>query len=306
MAPPAPLDPAPLALLPAAPADDVPAAPWRGLDALWIQVAGTLCNLACTHCFVACGPGDLHHALMSRAEVAARVAEGLSLGVREVYLTGGEPFLHHDLLDILADTLAVAPCTVLTNGTLFTAARLAALRQLSDAAAYALELRVSLDGADAETHDRFRGAGTFARTLAGLRACEAHGLLPIVTVTQTEAEDPLAFRERVVAQLRAAGLARPRLKVLPLFRLGRERARTRDYDATETLAGLPPEQFDPTRLQCTSGRAVTARGVYVCPLLVDAPAARMGNTLAAAQRPFPLAYGACFTCHVTGMSCGNG
>ena len=38
------------------------------------------------------------------------------------------------LLDILADTLALAPCTVLTNGTLFTQHRLAALRTMTDVA----------------------------------------------------------------------------------------------------------------------------------------------------------------------------
>jgi hypothetical protein len=33
-------------------AGGVPSQPWLELDALWIQVAGTLCNLSCTHCFV--------------------------------------------------------------------------------------------------------------------------------------------------------------------------------------------------------------------------------------------------------------
>jgi len=49
-----------------APADQVPHQPLFHLDALWIQVAGTLCNLSCTHCFVSSGPGDDHHA---RAEL---------------------------------------------------------------------------------------------------------------------------------------------------------------------------------------------------------------------------------------------
>lgn len=281
-----------------------PVQPLEHLDALWLQVAGTLCNLACTHCFVSCGPGDARHALMGRDEVAARVAEGLALGVREFYLTGGEPFLHPDLPAILADTLAHGPCTVLTNGTLFTRARLAELARLSDATRHSLEVRVSLDGLDAAAHDRVRGAGSFARALEGLRALEAHGLLPIVTVTQHDDEDPLAFRARAVERLRAAGLARPRLKILPLFRLGRE-ARARGHDPAETLAGVPQERLAPGALQCGGCRAVTARGVFVCPLLVDEPGGRMGATLAEAARPFALRHAACFTCFVTGMTCGN-
>ncbi len=288
------------------PALAYPLQPLAHLDALWIQVAGTLCNLACTHCFVSCGPGDLHHPLMSRAEVRARVDEGLALGVREIYFTGGEPFMHPDMLEILEDALADAPCTVLTNGTLFTSARVAALAALADRSRFALELRVSLDGMDARTHDALRGAGSFARTIEGLVRATDAGLLPIVTVTRGTDDDPLAFRERFIAMLRAAGLERPRLKVLPLFRLGRETERSRAYGAAESLADLPAAAFDPTRLQCGSCRAVTAKGVYVCPLLVDEPQGRMGDTLAGALGPFRLAHGACYTCYVTGMTCANG
>ncbi|HEY2955584.1 MAG TPA: radical SAM protein [Candidatus Eisenbacteria bacterium] len=282
-----------------------PMEPLEHLDALWIQVAGTLCNLRCTHCFVSCGPGDDHHALLSREEVRGRVAEAVRLGVKEFYFTGGEPFLHPAMLEILGDTLVYGPCTVLTNGTLFTRGRLEALRRMSDSERYSLEIRVSLDGHRAEDHDRYRGAGSFALALDGLRRLGAHGLLPIVTVTQNTDEDPLAFRERYLAMLRAAGLARPRLKVIPLFLLGRETERTRGYSAAESLRDLPAEAFDPARLQCHSCRAVTSRGVFVCPLLVDEPRARMGERLDQALGPFELAHGACFTCYATGMTCGN-
>jgi len=289
-----------------APAGHFPAQPLDHLDALWIQVAGTVCNLKCTHCFVSCGPGDDHHAVMPREEVRGRVAEALALGVKEFYFTGGEPFLHPDLLDILEDTLAHGPCTVLTNGTLFTRRRLEGLRHLCDAARYSLEIRVSLDGHNAADHDRFRGAGTFARAIEGLRGLSDHGLLPIVTVTQNTDEAPLLFRERYLAMLRAAGLARPRLKTLPLFLLGREVERTRGYSALESLGDLPAAAFDPTRLQCHSCRAVTSRGVFVCPLLVDEDGGRMGERLDHALGAFELRYGACYTCYVTGMTCGNG
>ena len=121
---------------------------------------------------------------MSRVDVRSRVDEALPLGVKEFYFTGGEPFLHPEMLEILEDTLAHGPGTVLTNGTLFTPPRLERLRAMGDASRYALELRVSLDGYRAEDHDAIRGAGAFARTLEGLRQCEAYGLLPIVTMTQ--------------------------------------------------------------------------------------------------------------------------
>ena len=291
---------------PPSPTARYPEQPLFHLDALWIQVAGTLCNLACTHCFVSCGPGDDRHAMMSRSEVRVRVAEALPLGVKEFYFTGGEPFLHPELFDILADTLVHGPCTVLTNGTLMGERRVEALAALARSARYTLEIRVSLDGDTAATHDAFRGPGNFDRAIAGVVLLSRHGLLPIVTVTRNDDAGDDVFRERTLGMLRAAGVARPRLKVLPMFQHGREAFRTHGYGPADTLAGLPPDAFDPRRLQCSSCRAVTSRGVFVCPLLVDEPGGRMGDRIDQALGPFTLSHGACVTCHVTGMTCANG
>lgn len=282
-----------------------PFQPLVHLDALWVQVGGTLCNLSCTHCFVSSGPGNHHHSLMTREEVRRHVAEALELGVRELYFTGGEPFLHPELLDILDDSLTHAPCTVLTNGTLLTPARVDALVGLSERSRYSLELRVSLDGYDADNHDRFRGSGSFDRTMAALIALDRAGILPIVTVTRPPDEDLLELGDRYRSLLEAAGIRRPRLKQLPMFQLGREADRTKPYGPAETLAGLPPGDLDPVRLQCAHCRAVTSKGVYVCPLLVEEQAGRMADRLADALGPHALSHGACFTCHVTGMTCAN-
>jgi hypothetical protein len=103
--------------------------------------------------------------------------------------------------------------------------------------------------------------------------------------------------------MRGIGLSRPRLKILSLFRMGAEASRLRGYLPSETLAGRTLTAEETERLQCSSGRMVTARGVYVCPLLIDEPAAKMGERLAETLRPFPLAFAACYTCHEFGVTC---
>lgn len=285
-------------------ASKIPLQPLRHLDALWIQVAGTLCNLSCTHCFVSAGPTADRHGLMARAEVAAHVATAVRLGVREFYFTGGEPFLHPELLPILADTMAVGPCTVLTHGLLLTPPRLAALAELRAGARYALEIRVSLDGATAAEHDAVRGPGTFARALDGLRALAAHGFLPIVAWTHPPDVDASDVAARAAALLGAAGIARPRLKLLPLLGLGREAERQGD-PLTATLAGWDLDDEALASLQCSGCRAVSARGVFVCPLLVNELGGRVGATLDEALAPYSLAHAACLACHVTGLTCSN-
>jgi molybdenum cofactor biosynthesis enzyme MoaA len=75
----------------------------------------------------------------------AAIREAEELGVKEIYFTGGEPFLHGDILSLLALALQTAPTTVLTNGTLIDAIMADELAALAAATPYSLEIRVSLD-----------------------------------------------------------------------------------------------------------------------------------------------------------------
>ncbi len=276
----------------------------KSLDTLWFQVGGTICNLACPHCFVSCSPTNHTHEMMSLAEVRRYLDEAVQLGVREYYFTGGEPFLNPEMEAILEATLAVGPASVLTNGLLLDAARCARLKALADASDYSLDLRVSMDGYDAESNDPIRGEGTFVRILAGIRNLAAAGLNPVITVTEVCREastDP--GKERFFALLRAMGIERPRLKILPVFQIGAEAERGGAYESWQRLreGDAPEDGWD--HLQCSACRMATGQGVWVCPILVNEPSARMGEALADTLGPFPLDHAACWTCHVYGVSC---
>lgn len=285
-------------------AQPVPAVGLRSLDTLWFQVAGTVCNLACTHCFVSCSPTNHTHEFLSLAEVERTLAEAVELGVKEYYFTGGEPFLNPDMERILEATLRVGPANVLTNGLLLDAGRCARLKALSDGSDYSLDLRISLDGFSAEANDPIRGEGSFERVLAALRHLAAVGLNPVLTVTEVHSENASAAgKQRFFELLRELGLAKPRLKVLPIFHIGAEAERGGAYERWQRLAAgdAPDGSWD--HLQCSTCRMVTDQGVWVCPILVNEPGGRMGATLADTLGSFALSHPACWTCHVHGVSC---
>jgi molybdenum cofactor biosynthesis enzyme MoaA len=274
------------------------------LDTLWFQVAGTLCNIECTHCFISSSPTNRSHEMLKLADVEVRLAEARLLGVRDYYFTGGEPFMNRDMIAILAATLKQGPATVLTNGMLLRPELCRQLRELDDHSEYSLDLRVSLDGFDAAGHDAIRGDGVWARVMTGLRNLADVGLNPVITVTEAAAGVGSAEgRTRFLEVIRGFGFTKPRLKVLALFRIGAEENRSHGYEEWERLSmdGLTPAEA--ATLQCSSSRMVTSRGVYVCPILIEEPAARMGETVAETLRPFPLRYGACHTCWTEGVSC---
>jgi molybdenum cofactor biosynthesis enzyme MoaA len=274
------------------------------LDTLWFQVAGTLCNIACTHCFISCSPANHAHEMMTFDEVATRLAEAKKLGVREYYFTGGEPFMNRDMLPILEATLQQGPATVLTNGMLLRSETCRELRELFDRSEYSLDLRVSLDGFDRETHDAIRGSGVWDRVMTGLANLAEAAINPVITVTTAaEGADSAAGRARFLDVIRSFGFTKPRLKVLSLFRIGAEETRTRGYASGERLTAEDLDGADMSVLQCSTSRTITNKGVYVCPILINYDAARMGGTIAETLRPFPLAYGACHTCWVDGVTC---
>ena len=281
-----------------------PNVPIVALDTLWFQIAATICNIACTHCYISCSPKNHSHEMMSLAEVEERLAEARQLGVREYYFTGGEPFMNRDMLPILEATLKQGPATVLTNGMLLRADVCRKLRQLFDESEYSLDIRVSLDGFDAESHDAIRGKGVWDRVMTGLRNLAEAGLNPVITVT-TAAEGVASAegRTRFLEIIRGFGFERPRLKILPLFHIGAEETRTRAYEDWERLDAESLSDSEAAVLQCSSCRMVTSKGVFVCPILIEEPEARMGDTLAETLREFPLKYGACHTCWVDGVTC---
>jgi hypothetical protein len=139
-----------------------------------------------------------------------------------------------------------------------------------------------------------------------VRQLLAHGFLPIITVARTDdADDDAALFEGFVRTLRANGYDRPRVKILPTLRLGAEVRRRRGYRAEERVAPEMMAGFDAGQLLCSHARVVTDRGVMVCPILIEAPDARLGATLAESLGPFALRHHACYTCYQHGAICAN-
>jgi sulfatase maturation enzyme AslB (radical SAM superfamily) len=286
------------------PARHAPVAPFVGLSTLWVQITGTWCNLECRHCINASGPKAPWLKPLDAATVERAVREAEAAGVKEIYFTGGEPFLHGEILPLLERALAAAPTTVLTNGTLIGPEMADALAALAARAPYSLEVRVSLDDTDPEKNDRIRGEGAWAKAVEAVRRLRERDLLPIVTATEiTRDEHPTGFGmyERFRGFLHAQGVTRPRVKIMPVFGLGRQPAGGAAPLTEEDLEG-----FDRSVLQCADGRVVAAGGVYACPILAGLEGARLSTgSLAAAFRPAPLYHPACVTCRETGMTCRN-
>jgi GTP 3',8-cyclase len=136
------------------------------------------CNLRCTYCMPADGLAWLpKNRLLALEEILRLVRIGVrDLGVRELRLTGGEPLVRADLVDIVAGLRAEhpdLPISMTTNGVGLEAKA----RALAEAGM--TRLNVSLDTLHAGTFEKLARRDHLDRVLAGIEAADAAGLRPL-------------------------------------------------------------------------------------------------------------------------------
>lgn len=140
------------------------------LGSAYLHVSNT-CNLSCAGCYsIDCNRnrsvdpsfGDLWHAVDALA----------NLGVTRLVISGGEPFLRKDLLDITrcAREQGMANITVLTNGTHCDDEALAKLAGSVDV------ISVSFDGASKESPSYIRGEQLFDTLVDAVKRIQAAGI----------------------------------------------------------------------------------------------------------------------------------
>jgi radical SAM protein len=152
------------------------------------------CALACQHCRAEAQ--RRRHLDELTQEEALRLADQLAeMAPPMLILTGGDPLMRRDVLGIArratAGGMRVGLSPAATARLMhydFAAIRAAGIERIS----------LSLDGATAESHDRFRGvAGTFERTLRAVELAHAAGLTVQVntTLTRSNLDEFPAFRD---------------------------------------------------------------------------------------------------------------
>lgn len=177
------------------------------------------CPLRCSHCYARGGEARQGHLSVADLERACR--EAAALGFRHAVITGGEPLVHPQR-DALLDALAalreeVKPLLTVLRTSLALPMDADLLRRVAHSTD---EVVVSVEG-DRETHDAWRGAGSYDLTVHNLRALVASGgttdlsLAVVLPFGQTNGAPGAAVRAL------AQELSIRRTRFRPLLPLGR-------------------------------------------------------------------------------------
>jgi radical SAM protein with 4Fe4S-binding SPASM domain len=138
----------------------------------------TACNLRCLHCYMNGGTRQPNE--LSTVEAKDLIDQLAHLGAISLTVTGGEPLLRPDIYELMAyaSTKPIA-VNLRTNGYLVNKECVARLK-----AAGVRNVGLSLDGATADTHDRFRGRnGSFQRVLNAIDIFLQEGINVFVVTT---------------------------------------------------------------------------------------------------------------------------
>jgi len=241
------------------------------------------CNLACTHCLSSSGRRDPDE--LSTLEAKALIDEIAEMRIFYINIGGGEPMIRRDFFELIEHAVNQhVGVKFSTNGTRIDRD---AARRLAETDY--LDLQVSIDGADAATNDRVRGAGSYDAARRAMDNLRAAGFGPFkisVVMTRENVEQLDEFERLAVlygAQLRLTRL-RPSGRAVetwgalhPTLEQGRrlytwllERPGVLTGDSFFHLSALG-ESLEGLNL-CGAGRVVClidpVGDVYACPFVI--------------------------------------
>jgi len=135
------------------------------------------CNMRCRYCMPPEGIRRLNHAdILTYEEIASVARAAVGLGVTSVRLTGGEPLVRRNLIDLVRLLRAIPgldDLSMTTNGALLAAVAESLERAGLD------RVNISIDGLNPDRYAAITRGGDLTDALAGMRAALAAGLQPV-------------------------------------------------------------------------------------------------------------------------------
>lgn len=165
------------------------------------------CNFSCFHCLLDCREDD--SSLIPDNIIYKIIKEFEEIGGKHIWLTGGEPLTRPDWFKILSFACSRQGFTEVglqTNAVLIAEED---IRRMLTLPLRKLSLRISLDGASADTHDAVRGSGSFKTVMKVLHMLSATELAGRTSISFTEMRHnfhELPDAVELVSRLGLAGL----------------------------------------------------------------------------------------------------
>ena len=247
------------------------------------------CNLHCRHCGVT--DGTKSKDFLTTKQIFSIIDEAREAKVKLFAITGGEPLLREDCLEILSFSSKRVKTSLATNGVLINEQTACILADLD------LTLQISLDGPNEFIHDYLRGQGSFAKTMKAIELLNKRGVGEKIAFCVTVNKHNINHIPDIFQLAQKVGVTS--IRFIPIQKLGMATLHWEDlalsitdysklyhYLYQEAPVQFPFMQFSPgfqgfvlqhppqQAMWCQIGQmmAIDAKGdLYPCPLLMEPP-----------------------------------
>ncbi len=274
-----------------------PCAELVNLDNLWLQLSNIACNIKCKHCFLDCHQDTKKRNFLPLNKIDETLKCDLK-NLKNIYLTGGEPFLHPDFYEIIRKSLAKANVIIHTNGTLINEKKLKIIKSIEGASKHTVSFTLSLDHFTEGRNDEYRARGVFKKVINALLLLQRNNFETSLTCVNLKNEDEDILRDGFIALFSRHGIKMniSDLKIIPMLKIGSYSKYYNISDLKKTVTFNDLKDFNYENLDCKSSRVLTVNGVYSCPALVSDPRGRVGQTLSNSEKKVYLETETCYDC----------
>ena len=278
----------------------------KNIQTLWFNT-GTLCNLKCNDCYIESSPTNKNLQYINLLEVKKYITEikENNLGTKLIGLTGGEPFMNPNIIDILKYLLDNKfEVLVLSNGMRPIKLRfkdLLALPNLNN-----LTIRISIDHFRKKKHERIRGINTWKQVIKNLIWLSTNSFNLNIATKINRGETEKTLREGFYklfkkVRLNIDSFDRNKLIIFPIM----------DYEKTSTEITQDCWRIlnkSPESVMCSNSRMVIKRKdevttkVLPCTLITEDKEFELGNNLVSSEKKVFLNHPFCSQFCVLGNS----
>ena len=267
------------------------------LENLWLQLSNVACNIKCKHCFL-----DCYHDIKKKNFLAIdKIQDALKCNFKDlktIYLTGGEPFLHPNINEIIAKSLNKANVKIFSNGTLISEKRLKILKTLEDNSKNKISFILSLDHFTEGRNDEYRARGVFKKVLNALKLLNKFDFEANIACVnlKNENEEILKTGFANLFEKNNINVDINKIKIIPLLKMGSYAKYYNISDVKQIVSNEDIKDIDLNILDCKNSRVLTVNGIFSCPALINDPRGKMGESLSDSAKKVYLESETCADC----------
>ena len=267
------------------------------LENLWFQLSNISCNIKCKHCYLDCHQDTKKKNFLKIERIKETLKENLPK-LERIFLTGGEPFLHPQINEIIKLTLNKADITIYSNGTLLSEKRIKIIKDIENKTQRRITFRLSLDHFTEGRNDEYRARGVFKKVINALNLLQKYEFKTEIICVNLKNEDEKVLKEGFcnLCKKNAIEITPQDIRIVPLLKMDIYDDSLGFTEAEKVVTFEKLKDFDIKLLDCQNARVQSINGVFSCPALVNDPRGKLGENITNASKKVYLETAICYNC----------